>query len=98
MRTIAVASTQIRQNRASIKERISLREKTSIDPKDDTKKSYLRLFSRKTPSSARVSCLISDISKSESKLVTSRNIKCEKTSKPIKKTLIIRTLNNHSHK
>jgi hypothetical protein len=39
-----------------------------------------------------MNCLIGDISKSESKLVTSQNIKCEKTSKPIKKTLIIRSL------
>jgi hypothetical protein len=38
--------------------------------------------------------LVLDISKSEGKLVTSQNIKCEKTSKPIKKTLIIRTVNN----
>ena len=56
------------------------------------------MFSRKTPAKLRMNCLIGDISKSESKLVTSQNIKCEKTSKPIKKTLIIRVLKNPAKK
>ena len=37
-----------------------------------------------------MNCLIGDISKSEGKLVTSQKIKCEKTSKPVKKTLVLR--------
>jgi hypothetical protein len=43
-------------------------------------------------------CIMSDISKSECKLVTSQNIKCEKTSKPIKKTLIIKKVPSASAK
>ena len=41
-----------------------------------------------------MNCLIGDISKSEGKLVTSHNIKCEKTSKPVKKTLVLRCVKN----
>ena len=66
------------------------REPSTTDlVKKKPSKSY-RLFSNQTPSNVRMKSLISDISKSEGKLVTSGSIKCEKITKPLKKTLIIR--------